>query len=232
MKNIITTISIAMIAVFAVAAIGPLCAAPKELTDKQVVISNKLVIRDGKKVNVSLRIAAGKKAVANGETLIFKPILSDGFHKWEMPVVVVRGKKAGHIVERHKRAGGKDPLKSAVDSEAIVLRDKGAFVDYRATLDYQPWMRGSNFMAEAVTVGGAAYSRFDDELLLAGVLPEAVVEEAPAPEPKPEPQVVDRVCRDSGARRGGGGLHRRAWQPLADWERDGGALLMLRRLAA
>jgi outer membrane protein OmpA-like peptidoglycan-associated protein len=175
--------TIALVVCLDLFAAAPLWASADGLDKKQLTITQSRVQRTGEKVNVSLRIEAGRRAAKDGRTLIVMPLLSDGFYKWSMPIVVVRGRKADRILRRHKWAGEIDPLIPAIDAGAIVLKRKGEFVDYRTTFDFQPWMAGSDFVIEAISVGRVGYQRFEDKPILANVMPNPVVEEvAPAAE--------------------------------------------------
>lgn len=138
------------------------------------------VTRDGDGVRVAMRVAIPRRSAPAGITLIHAPVITDGTYKVSMPPIVVQGRQAEIVWQRHERAA--DTMSR---HERARHTENGETVDYRAEVPFQHWMQGARLELETVTAGCAA-SFTGRSLIAATILPPT----PPEPEPEPEPVVI------------------------------------------
>ena len=128
-----------------------------------VRISNPVIDKNEETVTVRFIAEIGNKAVRRNYSLVFGPELTDGTYRWSLPVIIVQGRGAKTILNRHIFAS-KDSEGEAVFENAI-FTDNGKAIDYVAHIPYQEWMEGANLFIEAVKSGCCSSSAIVVEVL-------------------------------------------------------------------
>ena len=155
------------------------------------------VDRTGNKVEITFNVQARGAILNDSETMYIVPLLTDGTYKWSLPAIAVQGKLAEIASERQVWADEKSSLKPILDDSELVLRDNDPMT-YRAEVDWQPWMAGSDLIAEGLAFK-AGTRALPNTLILADVLPSSkpatkpaytpVIAAAPAPMPASASQI-------------------------------------------
>lgn len=146
-----------------------ICGTLQAQTNKtDIVISEQCTEKKDEKVAVTFRIDIGKKAVKNGNTLLFVPTLTDRTYKWSLPAIVVQGNRALIGEQRRDRAFGAVALKETFGDDAIITKN-GSSLLYQASVDWQLWMDGADLVAESVTLDCCSHKKTDDILILGNV---------------------------------------------------------------
>lgn len=132
-----------------------------------VTVSNIEFRRVDTVVNATFEVRVGKKATRSNYSLVMIPMLQHGVDKMEMPPVVVQGKKAAIAADRHEMAKGGN-----FDTSEATFTRNGETVGYKFSFRYEPWMSGSQFVFDGVSVGCCSATDAGIGLIAENVLPE------------------------------------------------------------
>lgn len=146
----------------------------------KVFIHKPQISKKGESVTVAFRAEVGDKAVRRNYSLVFAPTITDGTYTWSLPAIVVRGRRAKIIEDRHLLASGR-----SVSYNDAVYTTNGATVDYLAEIPYQRWMEDARMVMEAMNVGCCSSSP-----LALSVMTERLALSPPVPIELPIPPVV------------------------------------------
>ncbi len=120
--------------------------------------------RDGR-VAASFEVNVGKKATKSRYNLILKPTLVKGQDSFELPNIVVQGRRARIADKRHTMAAGVSAY-----AETTVFARNGQSFTYMTEFPVQEWMAGSDLVFDAVSAGCCSAQKADSELIAENVL--------------------------------------------------------------
>ena len=112
------------------------------------VTGAEVVRTDNNTVDITFRLEVGSEVTAPNRSLIIRPVLQGGGGMSELPPVIIRGRRA--------RVAAEDQAMSAVgiDARDHYVASNGSIVDYRASIPWQQWMRGSMLVFNGLNTGG------------------------------------------------------------------------------
>ena len=134
---------------------------------RSVVISNQKAQRSGDHVTVQFRLDVGKRAVRNGHTLIYQPVLTNNIYSWDLPPVVIQGKRARMAEKRHDWAN-----EHAIVYENPKYARNGTSMFYTASVPWQLWMNGSDLITEILDMGCCEHTVQEPLLIAGNLMPE------------------------------------------------------------
>lgn len=125
------------------AASSSLCAQTAEtrVANNAIVIENKKMEKSGGSLVVGMRLNMEELRLKSNNRLVFTPIVRSAGNEKVLPQIVVNGRKQDIS---YRRSGGKDYAGGTMS----VRRKNGTqqSVDYKAVVDYEPWMKNSDIV--------------------------------------------------------------------------------------
>lgn len=112
-------------------------ASPRE----SVLLTDIEAVRAGESVTFSFSLTAGKRVTTKKNSLVITPVLHNGNAQRELPVIVVRGKRATQADLRTVLGANQQPP---------FYTSNGRTVEYTATVAYENWMTGAELLLEGV----------------------------------------------------------------------------------
>ncbi len=152
---------------------------------EDVRISKPSIDKDQEVVTVRFKAEIGKKAVKRNYSLVFGPELTDGTHRWSLPVIIVQGRGSKVILERQVFASGREAM-----YDNALLTKNGGVVEYTASAPYQEWMEGATLSIEAIKAGCCSSSALVSETLAENLKLQPGAAIQPQPQPEAATQIV------------------------------------------
>ncbi len=119
--------------------------------------------KQGDRVTLGFRIAAGKKVVRKGGHLVVTPVLAKEGRRMVLPLIVVEGRTARTL----RKLDAAQPV--ALDAGTVYLKNSGE-TDYRATLPFAEWMQGADLLFEGTDIVCCSERDMDLGLIAADVM--------------------------------------------------------------
>ncbi len=125
-------------------------ARPPQNDGNNVNVTDTEVVRTGNNtVGITFRLDVGGEVTARNRSLIIRPVLQGSGGMSELPPIIIRGRRAKIAAEdRAINALG-------IDTTGHCLTSNGSSVDYRATITWQEWMRGSQLVFSGLNTGSS-----------------------------------------------------------------------------
>ncbi len=173
MKNIITGLILSMLAV----------AGLQARDGQQVAISGQQIERVDGQMAISFSATIDRSASRGGKTYVVAPLLTDGSYRWSLPAVVVQGPKAVLATLRHEWAGREEALAPVFGPDAV-MAERGEAVEYKTSVEWQPWMDSADLVAETMTIGCCSWKRGETAVIRKGTPTVAASKPTEVPEVK------------------------------------------------
>ena len=115
---------------------------------KSVSVTGTEVVRSNNNtVSLAFRLEVGSDVTAKNRSLIIRPVLQGSGGRRELPPIIIRGQRAKVAAENQAI----DAL--GIDAGGYYLTSNGNSVDYRASILWQDWMRGSQLVFNGLNTG-------------------------------------------------------------------------------
>lgn len=127
---------------------------------------------DGDSVRVALDVRVSRRALKCNQTLIFRPVITDGMHKVSLPRTVVYG---GHLAKTsYKRLLWSVGENEKTDAVGIPRRKKP--LEYRAAVPAQYWMREANLEIESAVSDCCCVNYMENTVVTGNLMAEYIPE--------------------------------------------------------
>ncbi len=114
----------------------------------RIKISDPQIEQRGDAVYIAFDVEVGKRAARGGHTVVYRPYLVNGPHRWDLSEIVVQRARARIARERNDLASGE----ATVFENPAFLRGGDRF-HYNTSVPRQGWMKGANLEAELIDLG-------------------------------------------------------------------------------
>jgi outer membrane protein OmpA-like peptidoglycan-associated protein len=129
-------------------------------------ISSVEVNRNGASADVAFRVEVPRRAVASDESMALLPVITDGTYRVSLPAVIVQGKRAARLQQRHDWVSDRE-----IDYVRARFVAPGESLTYRASVAMQQWMEGATLRLESLSWGCCSSEEGNPRTLASNLMP-------------------------------------------------------------
>jgi outer membrane protein OmpA-like peptidoglycan-associated protein len=129
-------------------------------------ISSVEVNRNGTSADIAFRLEVPRRVVASDMSMALLPVITDGTYSVSLPAIIVQGKRAARLQQRHDWVSDRE-----IDYSRARFVSPGSVSNYRTSVKMQQWMEGATLRLESLTWGCCSSQTGEVRILASNLMP-------------------------------------------------------------